>query len=174
MKTIVSVVLVIISAACLWLFLSPNCEDAIKREVRSPNGKYIATLYERDCGATTNFSTIVSLRASTDKFNGENGRIFVAEGQFQVSLVWKDDMNLRIECSKCRSNDIFKQEMNWQDISISYYVWNHSLRPKLGPNSIVKRTSCRFSCRVGGAVKSLAYGYTTRTDATLSHGEYDR
>jgi Family of unknown function (DUF5412) len=120
MKTTALIALGIVSATCLWLLYSPDCEDAVKREVRSPNGKYIATLYERDCGATTNFSTIVSLRASMDKFNGEDGRVFVAEGQFQVNLVWEDDMNLRIECSGCRSKDIFKQERKWKNIGISY------------------------------------------------------
>jgi hypothetical protein len=119
-KLIALVALVVIGATCLWLSLTPNCEDTVKTEVRSPSGNYIATLYERDCGATTNFSTIVSLRASTDKFDGEMGRVFVVEGQPQLNLVWKDNTSLRVECSECQSKDIFKREMNWQDVNISY------------------------------------------------------
>ena len=120
MKTIVLILIVGLCAIALGLFLSFDCEDAIKTDVKSPDGKYAATLYERDCGATTDFSTIVSLRANGDDFDGEKGRIFVVEGQPQVNLVWQASNAIRIECSQCQSKDIFKREVKWQDVNISY------------------------------------------------------
>lgn len=100
--------------------LGADCEDAIKVEMKSPDGKYIATLYERDCGATTDFSTIVNLRAGSAKFNGEDERVFVIEGRPQVELVWKGNANLQLDCRGCRAEDIFKQERAWKDVTISY------------------------------------------------------
>lgn len=100
--------------------LGSDCQDTIRSEVRSPDGKHIATLYERDCGATTDFSTIVSLRAASEEFNGEKGRVFVVEGQPQAKFVWRDAQNLQVTCEGCRADDIFRQEGRWNEISISY------------------------------------------------------
>lgn len=100
--------------------LGSDCQDTIKSEALSPDGKHIATLYERDCGATADFSTIISLRASSEEFHSQKGRVFVIEGQPQAELVWRDAQNLQVTCKGCRANDIFKQEGRWNEIGISY------------------------------------------------------
>lgn len=101
-----------------------DCGDYIKSESKSPGGKYIATYYERDCGATTDTATTINLRNSLAKFSADEGVIFVSEGQFQVKLIWDDDMSLRIECPDCRPHDIFKQEKSWAGVSISYLTFD--------------------------------------------------
>jgi hypothetical protein len=98
---------------------SPRCGDQIKTERASPDLKYTATVYERDCGATTDFSTIVNLRESSTKFNGEELGPVVIKGQHSINLEWDGNTRLRLQCTDCRSEEIFKQEKRWKDVEIS-------------------------------------------------------
>jgi hypothetical protein len=45
----------------------------------SPNGRYHAVVFQRDCGATTGFSTQVSVLAAGDSLRNEGGNAFVAD-----------------------------------------------------------------------------------------------
>jgi hypothetical protein len=120
MRSLVSfIAIVLISQSCKSI-PSFDCNDEIKVESKSPEGKYTATLYERDCGATTDFSTIVSLRSSSNKFSGEEGRIFVIKGRPQIKITWRESISLQVECDDCRTENIFKQDTSWNEIAISY------------------------------------------------------
>ena len=121
MKTIVLFVIFVLAVCGLaTLFVFHGCEDTIKSETRSPGGKYTATVYERDCGATTDFSTIVSLREASAKFKGDTLGPVIVKGQHKIDLVWNNDTSLRLQCSDCRPEDIFKQERKWKDLEISF------------------------------------------------------
>lgn len=103
------------------------CEDTVKTELESPDGQHIVTIFERDCGATTDFSTVVSLRPRSSSFSGDTGRIFVAKGRPSIRATWDGPGSLRIECPECwppeeqRSRDIvFRQESSWRSIKIVY------------------------------------------------------
>jgi hypothetical protein len=100
--------------------LTIRCSDDVKANSSSPDDKYIATLYERNCGATTDFTTIVNLRSSKEKFDSEKGDIVIIEGRRQVNILWKDERTLQVECKDCRSEDMFKRESVWGDIEILY------------------------------------------------------
>ncbi len=51
--------LVMFEGACLNL--AGACGNEILKEVRSPTGKMKGVVFQRDCGATTGFSTQVSV-----------------------------------------------------------------------------------------------------------------
>jgi len=99
--------------------LRSGCDNTIKSEKRSPDGKYVATLFERNCGATTDFSTIVQLHESSEKLKGDDLGILVVKGQHEIDLTWDGNSSLRLQCNDCRSDDIFKQERKWKDVEIS-------------------------------------------------------
>ncbi len=120
MKSRIWVVVCTLFLSCCNFSLTGDCNDTIKSEVKSSDRKYVATLYVRDCGATTDFSTIISLRPVLAEFDGEEGRIFVIKGRPQVNIVWNEQTSLRVECIGCNSNDIFRQDKSWKDISITY------------------------------------------------------
>lgn len=98
------------------LFYIP-CSDTILAEEKSPDGRYIATLFERDCGATTDFSTIVNLREINSKFDPDDGTIFVVSGRHPVKLIWKSEVELLVIC---KSGEVFRSEPAWQNIKVSY------------------------------------------------------
>ena len=104
---------------CAFL-LHSNCENTVKSEIHSPDSKYVATLFERNCGATTDFSTIVNLRESSASFKDDDLGIVIVKGQHKLDLVWDGNTKLQLECHDCRAEDIFKQERTWKDIDISF------------------------------------------------------
>jgi len=104
------------------------CDEQIKSEAESPDGKYIATLFERDCGATTDFVAHVNMRETSERFvedsNGtvKQGEVFVVKGRPMTRLVWKNNQSLVIECT--RSGSPFRQESSWHTITILYELRN--------------------------------------------------
>jgi hypothetical protein len=102
----------------MW-FANVLCADRVFSEVPSPDGRVIATLFERDCGATTNFVTSVSLRASSKPFNRKRqGSVAQAKGPQCISVRWRDNRHLAVTISK--DAQVYKQDNDWRDVKIDY------------------------------------------------------
>ena len=72
------------------------CGNVELARAMSPDGKLKAVTFQRDCGATTGFSTHVSLLAADEALENEGGNIFAAD-IVQVRLHWLSNTHLRIE-----------------------------------------------------------------------------
>jgi hypothetical protein len=95
-----------------------SCEDTILSDVASPGGRYVATVFERGCGATTDFSTLVSLRASGEKFDlDDQGWILSISGRHPVTLAWSADNELVVHYPRAET---FTKELTWKDVVIVY------------------------------------------------------
>jgi len=70
-------------ALSLSIFASSSCKDACANKVIfetvSPNGELKAVVFQRDCGATTGFSTQVSILKAGSSFPNISGNVFVAD-----------------------------------------------------------------------------------------------
>jgi hypothetical protein len=100
------------------LSLLGSCEDAILSEAASPGGRYVATAFERGCGATTDFSTLVSLRESGEKFDPEDqGWILSISGRHSPTLAWSAENRLVIHYPPAET---FTKEVSWKDVIIAY------------------------------------------------------
>ena len=70
------------AAAPLLILASPACSDAcgnyVQKVLPSPDGKHAAVLFRRDCGATTDFSTQVSVVRMGTRPKG-SGNVFIAD-----------------------------------------------------------------------------------------------
>lgn len=49
---------------------SDVCSNTVVQQVNAPNGQHSAVMYQRDCDATTGFSTQISLVARADQPDG--------------------------------------------------------------------------------------------------------
>ncbi|MDQ4122176.1 MAG: hypothetical protein M3209_12115 [Acidobacteriota bacterium] len=107
------------------------CGEENIGEAYSTDGKYLARVYVRDCGATTGWLTHVNLRSSWGWFNPRwygtitDGQVFANSCWSKVNLIWMDNSNLEIQYQKCdaRSNGrdaAFMKESTWNGINISY------------------------------------------------------
>lgn len=123
---IACVVLCIVLALTLWLynFFNIICIDSVVSETSSINNQYIATLFQRDCGATTSISTIVSIRDKQDNFAGDRDDfVFVVKGEQQIDVKWVPNNKLQI--TSCETN-VFIKKAVWNGIRIEYVKRNHA------------------------------------------------
>ncbi|MEQ1935014.1 MAG: hypothetical protein ABL962_14235 [Fimbriimonadaceae bacterium] len=89
-------------------------------EQQSPNGKFSATIFERNCGATTPYVRVVSLRASEHEFDPEqhDDWVFTIHEQTQIQVSWETNSKLHISFSS--AGDKPTQREQWKGIAISY------------------------------------------------------
>ena len=93
-------------------------------EVRSPDSRKRAVVFERDCGATTDFSTQVSILNGNELLSREAGNIFIADsnhGTVQKMLVtvrW--DSTSRLVVSYPTRARVFLQRDRGGDVAVSY------------------------------------------------------
>ena len=109
-------------------FISP-CENELVGEHPSPDGQYKAVLFVRDCGATTGFSTQVSLLRSDELVKNGSGNLFIADtdhgkipsdpkGGLEVRIVWKGSKDFYIFHHE--SARVFKSEKKVNGINVEY------------------------------------------------------
>lgn len=80
----------------------------------------MANIYERDCGATTDFSSIVNVQSASDKFRADEGRLFVAKGRYDLSVAWTGPRTLLITCAGCSRKNIYREVVALGDIDVKY------------------------------------------------------
>lgn len=99
----------------------PECGNVILKESISPNGKKVALLFERNCGATTPFVQVVIIRDNGSDFDGNNTEdfIFTMKGQQLIEIQWENAKRLAI-IRPLDKNNIFKEQKSWEGIEISY------------------------------------------------------
>ena len=78
----------IAAAACTS---SGLCGNAEQTRVASPNGAWDAVVFVRDCGATTGFSSQVSLVPNGAKLPNEPGNVFALPLRSNIDLRWTKD-----------------------------------------------------------------------------------
>lgn len=92
-------------------------EPDVIQEVVSPNGKYVAYVFEANGGATSKFTYRLSILKNGKKLKaGDVGNTFITYTEFDVE--WIDDNTLNV--NNIASVNIFKQETKIDDVNISY------------------------------------------------------
>ena len=119
-----------VSAACLDL--TSGCGSELLNELWSPDGKLKAAVFQRDCGATTGFSTQVYILRASDELQNENGNIFVADtdhgkapsgqgGGPELEVRWTSARKLQIKHD--RRARLFLAEQSLNDVIIQYEIF---------------------------------------------------
>ena len=118
------------AALMICLGCSNACQNTVVSRSPSPDGTRVAVLFQRDCGATTGFSTQISILDANDKPSG-GGNAFVADDDHGAARVgdwegswaemkWLSPERLRIRyATKSR---VFKQKGSVSGVSISYQI----------------------------------------------------
>ncbi len=105
------------------------CANEALVEVASPDAKHKAVVFQRDCGATTGFSTQVTVLPAGASLQNEPGNVFVADtnhgaapsgrgGGPEVAVQWLTDSALHI--AHHSSARVFKAERRVGDVRIDY------------------------------------------------------
>ena len=93
----------------------------IIQEVVSPDGKYVAYVFETNGGATTNFTYRLSVLKNGKKLKaGDIGNAFITSYEFDVE--WIDNNTLKVNNIGTSIKSVFKQETKVDDVNIKYHV----------------------------------------------------
>jgi hypothetical protein len=112
-KILSSVLLVMMLASC------DLCSNDVIKELISPDGKFIATSFERNCGATTPYYRIVSLRRAPSPFNPnkKDDWVFVIKEQPDILISWSSADALSISYSGYGEEPRFLVD-SWNNIKV--------------------------------------------------------
>ena len=92
-------------------------EPDIIQEVVSPDGKYVAYVFEANGGATSKFTYRLSILKNGKKLKaGDVGNTFITYTEFNVE--WIDDNTLKV--NNIQSINIFEQKMKIDRVNITY------------------------------------------------------
>jgi hypothetical protein len=101
--------------AVLWCSgCGGSCSNSILNEATSPDGKYVATAFIRDCGATADFSPQVCLRPVGQKL-ADTGNVFIGNHSDKIQISWLSNTQLVIRTDAIT----IQQATNFQLIQIS-------------------------------------------------------
>lgn len=111
---------VFVFVVCI-LGCSVDCGNEVIRSIKSIDGRYTATFFQRNCGATTDYSRIVSLSETTSTFDPDSSEsyVFSMKGTTEVALSWTQENILYIE-TEVPQDKIFIKLKKWKDIDIKY------------------------------------------------------
>lgn len=79
---VASIALIAIDAFLFWLIvpdMSGMCGNTVISELPSPDGTKKLVVFERNCGATTDFSTQVSIFPADTSLPNESGNLFISD-----------------------------------------------------------------------------------------------
>lgn len=116
-------ILIIVLLSCC---IPVTCGEDLSLETVSPDGAHTASVFERNCGATTSFVTHINLRPTGGSYSiGSSGAIydgevFVVRGRHEVDILWEAGEILRVRCETCKQDDVFKSAPRWKFVTITY------------------------------------------------------
>jgi hypothetical protein len=96
-----------------------SCGEDVLVEQTSPGGTFVFVLHRRNCGATSGYATVLSVRYATSDFDpSSRDDVLVIDGDVSVTASWIDNNRLKVAVPK--SADIFRGEQSWNGVAISY------------------------------------------------------
>jgi len=110
--------LVLIIGIVITYSFPSMCENKIIKIATSPDSTNKIVLFERSCGATTGFSSQISIINNNDNLSNESGNIYIAEGYpSNYSMVWISNNSVYITGT---SENNFKKVLKFNNINIQY------------------------------------------------------
>jgi hypothetical protein len=100
--------------------LTGECGELGINSAMSPDGAIVASIYQRNCGATTDIVTHVNLRRRTEPVRADlgvidEGQVLTLNGRREVKLRWAERRRLVIEHEGAES---FHPADQWNDVTI--------------------------------------------------------
>src|ERR1700730_19405248 len=110
---------VLASIAMLLGGCSP-CADEVTWRKPSPDSKLTATVFLRDCGATTKPVSWVTVHPSAGRYDKEKDIALTADRGQKIEVTWTDNSNLSIRCLTCQRSEVHAQRMKVGLVSVHY------------------------------------------------------
>ncbi len=106
--------------SCRKAGMFSDCSDDLIWEGMSPDRKYVLSVVERNCGATTDYSTLVSLRSADQPLSLERQKwVHSLKGRRYVEAQWTGARSVGVRHEPA---DVFANQKRWKDVDIVYSV----------------------------------------------------
>jgi hypothetical protein len=117
---LIAVPVAMVATAVFWESVwEPMCGEEILSEQKSPNGALVVSLFRRNCGATTDYATGLSIRpVGTDFDPSARDEVLLIDGDVPLAASWTGVDKLAVVVPK--DADIFRREQDWNNVTISY------------------------------------------------------
>ncbi|HEX2951649.1 MAG TPA: hypothetical protein VHV83_19095 [Armatimonadota bacterium] len=120
---IIEIIFISFLVLSMWLGANFNLAgdpvNTIMGTAISPDGRYKATVFERDCGATTNFAEHVALQPRDSRQPIEQCIVFTMEGNNPMSACWLGPRCLKITYdTKTNLFHPWRSYDTWRDVTI--------------------------------------------------------
>jgi hypothetical protein len=102
MKSVASSFVIVFLTSC---GMETSCD--IKEELTSPDGKFVATAFVLDSGATTSWSPQVDLRPANQLFQAR-GNVFAGYGSPNIHIEWLSPSRLVVQVDPTCEVTLFK------------------------------------------------------------------
>ena len=115
--------LLAIAFLALYLLFSSfddMCGNEAFQEIYSPGHKYKAVVFQRDCGATTGFTTQVSVLSANEELENEGGNAYIAKNhpnETKLKVIWLAEESLEIGNSDPKA---FTKNNEVEGVSVTY------------------------------------------------------
>jgi hypothetical protein len=116
-----AVVLAVVGVSLL-LHFDPLCGEELVMEKPSPDGRYVAALMNRNCGATTPYAAHINLRLANSQFHAKFFDGTITEGEVWVSskysgtrFCWSSPNRLEIGYL---ASDFSPTPRSWHDVML--------------------------------------------------------
>jgi len=94
------------------------CHNTIQKEILSPDGTKKIVIFTRDCGATTAYSSQISILDKNSHLLNWYGNAFASEFSDPVTAIWVDSKNVQVTYH--RGGRVAFQHTQVDGISIKY------------------------------------------------------
>ncbi len=96
-----------------------GCQDTLLAKTPATHKNLTASVYERDCGATTPLARFVAIEKSRFLALNNAEEVFLIKGQDAIFLKWRNEFELEITHNSS-DTDIFNRRANYEGVKISY------------------------------------------------------
>ena len=102
----------------LYDFSLNMCANTIVSTHASPNNEFKVVIFERNCGATSGFSTQISLLKENESLGNESGNLYISEGYPKgYNAIWLTENSISILGITGKN---YKREIKYNDVTINY------------------------------------------------------
>jgi len=95
-----------------------GCTNSVRERITSPDGRYDAVVFDRDCGATTAISVQVALVEVGGSVPDKPANVFVSEDNPRIKLEWRARHHLLIMFDA--ASRVTRREDRQNGVMISY------------------------------------------------------
>jgi hypothetical protein len=95
------------------------CDDVVNAEQVAPDGQHVAASLERNCGATTRFTTYVTISSQRGKYPDDlKDAVLALAGRVPVKMSWTDKNTLVLALPAAAEKKVMRKRTRFEHLQV--------------------------------------------------------